>query len=310
MKSRGGRFLLFLGAGLAVMAFAVVYIVMSRGSLGSPTSSPSVPEAVQMASVVVVNQDVPAYTMLSAANLATTEVEASTAVSNTTSEPSSYYGKMTLVPLTKGQQIQSNLLTESGFSSVLSKGERAFSLAVPERSTFGAAVTENDRIDVLWTANLVYYEKVPQADGKFTYEQRIYTSTKTILQDVRVLRVISLRVAVPQSQQADNGQAEQTVARTPGATTPAMYEAGAPFQAVLIVAVNDQAAEVLKFARENGVLDMTLRASGAMRDGSGNVIKDASGKDVMGDHDIEQTTGIAIQELVEKYGMPVPKVAP
>jgi hypothetical protein len=125
-----------------------------------------------------------------------------------------------------------------------------------------------------------------------------------------VLRVISLRVVVPQGQQADSSNADQVAARTPGQTTPAMYEAGAPYQAVFILAVNDQAAEVLKFARENGVLDLTLRASGVMKDGSGNVIKDAAGQDVRGDHDIEQTTGISIQELVEKYGMPVPKVAP
>src|SRR6476659_3671384 len=43
MKKRGGRFLLILGAGLALLAFAVVYILTSKagdtiaGSNGSPS---------------------------------------------------------------------------------------------------------------------------------------------------------------------------------------------------------------------------------------------------------------------------------
>ena len=67
MKSRGGKFLLLLGAVLAAMAFVVVYVVMSgRLSLGStPTDdAASVPTAVPMVSVAVVNRDIPAYTML------------------------------------------------------------------------------------------------------------------------------------------------------------------------------------------------------------------------------------------------------
>src|SRR5215210_5990783 len=103
MKKRGGRFLLFLGAGLAAMAFVVVYLFTSKG-LGATQAAP-VATAVPMVSVAVINQDVPAYTELDASNVATIEVDASTAVSPTTASPSGLYGKMTLLPLTKGQPI-------------------------------------------------------------------------------------------------------------------------------------------------------------------------------------------------------------
>src|SRR5205085_1371644 len=109
MKKRGGRFLLILGAGLAAMAFIVVYIATSKG-LGNSQAA-SVPTVVPLTTMAVINQDVPAYTVLDAANVATIDVEASTAVSPTTNSPSAVYGKMTLIPLTKGQPILMNQLT-------------------------------------------------------------------------------------------------------------------------------------------------------------------------------------------------------
>ena len=146
MKSRGTK-VLFIGAALAIMAFVVVYIVMSRGLIGgtaATTPDASVPEGPKMVTIAVVNRDVPAYTVLDASTVATTDVEESTVAPNSTTEPSSLYGKMTLVPLTKGQQVHTDQLTATGFSDILAKGERAFSLAIPERNTFANAVTEND----------------------------------------------------------------------------------------------------------------------------------------------------------------------
>ena len=134
MKARGGRFLLILGAGLAVMSFVVVYILMSRGSLlTSSQAASSVPTAVPVTNVVVVKQDVPAYTVLDASNTSIKEVEATTVMSDSTSEPSAVYGKMTTAPLTVGQQVRQDQLTQSGFSNVLARGEKAFALPIPPR---------------------------------------------------------------------------------------------------------------------------------------------------------------------------------
>src|SRR5687768_13327645 len=103
MKTRGGKFLLLLGAVLAAMAFVVVYVVMSgRLSLGqNPGDSANAPTELEpvLVSVAVVNRDLPAYTMLDSTNVATIDIEASTQPSGTTTSPATVYGKMTLAPL-------------------------------------------------------------------------------------------------------------------------------------------------------------------------------------------------------------------
>ena len=308
MKNRGGRFLLILGAGLAAMAFVVVYIVMSKGTAGGANQAANVPTARKMTTVAVVKADVPAYTMLDTSNVALMDVEASTVGANSTADPASLYGKMTLVPLARQQQVQTNLLTEAGFSSILAKNERAFSLAVPERSTFGNTVTQNDRVDVLWTVTMEYQKPVPTGDGKVTYEKSVYTSTKTILQDVKVLRVISLRPPVPTTDEEQQAANEANANANPNGTS-TLYDPGAPFQAVFVLGVNDQQSEVLKFARETGTLDMTLRSSAVQKDAEGKEVKDAAGNTVRGDHDVEKTTGITINTLIEQYGVQPPPAA-
>lgn len=317
MKTRGGRFLLILGAGLAVMAFVVLYIVMSKSSANNPQSA-SVPTQVPLRTVAVVNQDIPAYTTLNASNVATADIDASTALSNTTGEPSAIYGKMTLVPLTKGQQIETTQLTTTGFSDVLAKGEKAFTLAVPERSTFGNSIAANDRIDVLWTASIEYYQKVPKADGKFDYEKQVYTTTKTLLQDIQVVRVIDLSLPAPPSSGGGvSGQINQASGQAPADSTaynaanPAsLYVPDAPYQAALVLGVTDQQAEVLKYARENGTLDFTLRSSALQKNPDGSVVKDAQGQEIRGDQDVEKTTGVSIDQLIKEYGLLPPVVAP
>lgn len=307
MKNRGGRFLLILGAGLAAMAFVVVYIVMSNGKLGGGPAA-SVPATVQMTTVAVVSRDIPAYTMLDASNVSLKDVDASTAATGATADPASLYGKMTLVPMAQEQQIQKSLLTEAGFSSVLGKNERAFSLAVPERSTFGNTVTENDRVDLLYTVQIDYSRPVPKGDGKIDYQPSVFTSTKTLLQDVRVMRVISLRAPAPTTDE-EKAAAANSSARNNAAGPTTMYDEGAPYQAVLILGVTDQQAEVLKFARETGVLDFTLRSSAAQKGPDGAPLKDPEGKTLTGDHDVEKTTGVSLKTLVEQYGVQPPPAA-
>jgi len=298
------------------MAFVVVYIVMSRGLLGGDannavTQDASVPTGPKMVTVAVVNRDVPAYTVLDAATVATTDVEESTVAPNTTTEPTTLYGKMTLVPLTKGQPVHTDQLTATGFSDILAKGERAFSLAIPERNTFANAVTENDHVDLIWTTILEYQRQIQGADGKPTWEKAYFTSTKTLLQDVHVMRVVKLLQAPPAGQNDQNGNAEATsaVSADNSASLAAMYGPGAPNATVLILGVTDQQAEVIAFARENGLVDLTLRSSAVQKDDAGNVVKDDKGQDVRGDKDVEKTTGIGIDTLIQQYGLPVPKTA-
>lgn len=308
MKARGGRFLLILGAGLAVMSFVVVYILMSRGTLLAPQqAASSVPTAVPYTNVVVVKSDVPAYTVLDASNVTLKEVEASTVMTDATSEVSAVYGKMTTAPLTGGQQVRDSVLTKSGFSNVLATGEKAYALAIPPRNAFGGALTEGDRVDVLWSVDIkMKYQVAP--DGTIKESEELYRSTKTLLQDVKILRVINLDPPAPPKEGA--GADAEVVSLRPGSTqTSAMYTPEAPHQQVLILGVTDQQAEVIKYASEKGIIDLTLRSSAVQRDAAGTEVV-VDGKPVLGDHQVEQTTGINLETLITQYGVPTPDEAP
>jgi Flp pilus assembly protein CpaB len=319
MKTRGGK-IIFLGAALAIMAFVVVYVVMSKGLVGGDNAAnqaASVPTTPKMVSVAVVNRDVPAYTVLDASVVATTDMEESTVDPAMSTAPASLYGKMTLVPLTKGQPVHVDQLTATGFSDILAPGERAYSLAVPARSTFGNAVTENDHVDLIWMTTLVYNGPKVDAEGKPIQGELYFTSTKTLLQNLHVLRVITLSQAPPAGQKNQGNNTATNASSTDSSDTQAvssmnaplasMYTPDAPFQTVLVLGVTDQQAEVITYARANGTIDLTLRSSALQKDDGGNVVKDATGKDVRGDTDVEKTTGICICTLIQQYGLPTPK---
>jgi Flp pilus assembly protein CpaB len=308
MKARGGRFLLILGAGLAAMAFAVVYLVMSKPSQDVDPSA-SVPETTITKFVVVAKKDIPPYTTLNESNLGLKEMEESTIPPGAvTDPPSSLYNKVSMVRVDAQKAVLSSQVSSVGFSNALGKGERAYSLPVTARNTFADAITENDRIDILWTTEFKVSVPYRGDDGKIKYEKDIYTSTKTLLQDVKVLRVLSLRPALPTNGSNVDGTTQQTSANNqPQQSLSSLYAEGAPYASVLIIAVNDQAAEVLKYIHDaGGNIDLVLRSSAPARDATGNLMMDASGNEVRGDHDKETTLGVTIDELVNVYGLTPP----
>jgi Flp pilus assembly protein CpaB len=307
MKARGGRFLLILGAGLAAMAFAVVYLVMSKPSQDVDPSA-SVPETTITKFVVVAKKDIPAYTTLNESNLGVVEMEESTIPAGAVTDASSLYNKVSMVRVDAQKAVLSSQVSSVGFSNALGKGERAYSLPVTARNTFADAITENDRIDILWTTQFKVAVPYRGDDGKIKYEKDIYTSTKTLLQDVKVLRVLSLRPALPTNGSNVDGTTQQTAANNQPQQSPSsLYAAGAPYASVLIIAVNDQSAEVLKYTQDTGGnIDLVLRSSAPAMDATGNLMMDSSGNEVRGDHDKETTLGVTIDELVNVYGLTPP----
>ncbi len=310
MKARGGRFLLILGAGLAAMAFVVVYLVMSKNSAAVDNAA-AVPVQVVMKSIVVAKKNIPAYTTLDESNLGLLPVDASTVSADAVTDPSTLYKKMTTAALSAQKPILASQVTSVSFSNSLAKGERAYSLPVNARNTFADSISENDRVDVMWTVGLKVSVPYRTADGKIELVKDVFTTTKTLLQDVKVLRVVSLQASLPPpAVSTTEGDAQKTAATNAQiqSTLSGMYASNGPYSTVLILAVNDQAAEVLKYAQENGngIIDLVLRSSAAVRDTTGVPIKDASGAEMRGDHDVEKTTGVTIDMLIKSYGLVPP----
>ena len=309
MKAKGGRFLLLLGAGLAALAFVVVYILMSRGQIATQDQAAAVVNAPTMRPVVVVKGNVPAFSVLDSTNLTVIEKEDGTQVPGAIESPELAYQMMTLAPMTDGQEVVLAQLTRAGFSSVLAKGEKAFSLPVKQTNTFGGGITEGDRVDILvtnlWDVNIPW--RGP--DGQPQYQKDVYNVTKTLLQDIKVLRVVNLVAVQPKGQGGSEGAAAETAATNSNVGrvygSAAMYAADAPYAMELVLAVNDQQAEVIKYARENFVIDITLRSSAVQLGPDGKPLMEG-GKEVRGDHEPETTTGITADELVKTYGLVPP----
>lgn len=278
MKARNrGRMLLILAAAGAVIVFIVAYFLLKGpdATQNDALNQDQVPGQVvgqqpgqigqtpqpQLTKVVVAKRDIPAYTTLTADHIETLDVEVNDLAQGGVSDPAAVLGKITALPFVAGAQITVDQLSTPSFSHTLGSDEMAFALPVTERSLFGGSLIEGDHIDVLWTGALEYYDNVPTGDAKLTFERKVYTSTKglSLLQGLRVLKIIPLQPLGsgplgPSAQTQDQQQTERVL-------TAAMFEDGAAYAAVLIVAVNEQQAELLKFARENGSIDLALRSS-------------------------------------------------
>jgi Flp pilus assembly protein CpaB len=290
------------------MAFVVVYLVMSKSSTPADQTA-SVPDTTIMKRIVVAKKDIPAYTTLDDSNLGMQEVELSAAPPNAVTDVGLLYKKLSNVRLTANTPVLESQVSSVSFSNVLAKGERAFSLPVTARNTFADSITDNDRVDVLWTIAINGSRPYKDEAGATKYKDETYMSTKSILQDVKVLRVISLRPTLPQQNSgAADGSAQTASNQAAQPSLSSMYTADAPYASVLLLAVNDQQAEVLKYAQENGggKIDLILRSSAPARDAEGNPVKDATGNEVRGDHEVEQTSGVTINQLVKAYGLVPP----
>jgi Flp pilus assembly protein CpaB len=307
MKARGGRFLLILGVGLAALAFVVAYILMSRGSAGpGQDQTASVPTEPELRTIVVARGSLPAFTVLDSTNTTMKDVESSTAPSDAVDAPELLYQMMTLAPVSDGAPLLPSQLSQAGFSSILAKGERGYSLPIQESDSFGGGLTEGDRIDLLLT--IPWEVAVPwrAEDGKVKFDKGVYTSTKALLQNIKVVKVVNLSAPAPRNQAQAQTDSETGNAAAARAGAAAMYADDAPYSVSLVLAVTDQQAEVIKYARENGIIDLTLRSSAVQRNPDGTPVKDAEGREVRGDPEIEKTTGITADELVKQYGLLAP----
>ncbi len=320
MKARGGRFLLILGAGLAAMAFVVVYLVMSKSSAPTVDPAASVPVTVPMRSIVVAKVPIPAYTTLDETNLGLLEVEASTVSGDAVTDPNLLYKKMSTTAIAAQKPVLASEVASVSFSTALAKNEKGFSLSVPARNTFADSITEGDHVDVLWSVDISVTVPLRAEDGKVKYEERPYRTSKTLLQDIRVARVVKLAPAQPPQTPAGgdgNGAtdaqaaAQKTSSNSSQVVAPTLSSLyaneNASYTTVLLLAVTDQQAEVLKYTRvTGGELDLTLRSSAPVKDKDGNITKDADGKEIRGDHEVEKTTGITIDVLIKSYGLVPP----
>ncbi len=253
----GGKLFIALGVVLALLAGGGAFWYASSAQRQAAANQ------VRKVDVVVAAREIPAYSIIAADMLKTATVDENTVGPDDVRDPTLVVGKTALSSFKAEQRIARTQIAEGGFSFSIPKGKRAMALLVDAISGVAGTIKEHDFVDILYSTK--FLERAQGANQGTT--GRELTSVKTLLQDIEVLKV----APVAQGQQSQQGQQGQSQA---------------PGDVILLLAVTDAQAELIKYARETGIIHLVLRS-----------------KD---DHDIEHTSGVTQDTVIQTHGLPVP----
>jgi pilus assembly protein CpaB len=314
---RGGRLVLLLGVIIAAAAALFLLFFLRQPQNTTPVTNIPPTEAAKK-QVVVARIDIPINSVLT-----DTETYLQTAPipeSDYNAKPGQYFtsqielqGKVTLNPIAAAQPILRSDVQDAGLSLQIPAAApnearpKAFPLAVDVQSGVADQIKPGDVVDVIASFRFTRLFLRPGFDqsGQVIIKEDVITdlqSTKTLVQNVQVLKVIKPPAAPegtptpggppagqpgppqtgPSGQQAGAGGAQ------PGQPAqPAVGESLTPGAWVLVLAVTDQEAEIIKLSREQGNgITLVLRGRG--------------------DSAVENTVGATIDLLVTRFGLPLP----
>lgn len=263
-----------VGVGTPGASGTSVVITATSAPIAPPTATPT------QFGVVVAARAIPAGTVLTADDLKIipkprAEVDESTDITDI----GFAVNRINIVPYNPEQPIRKRELVEGGFSQYMKQlvqdrrlepGKKAFAYVTNEVSAAAGLISENDLVDVVATYVFERRDTNPPPAGSVVQNNIILElTTKTILQNVRVLKVIRLEKGLqpitvprptPTAPPPPEGQPAQSTpvvvagvgTPTPIPTLPSFQESGVGFtnNIILVLAVTDQEAEVLKYTRE------------------------------------------------------------
>jgi len=289
---RGRSTMLLLGVIFALLAFVVLYLALSRPSDAVTQVEPT---PVPKAQVVVAARDIKGFTPITADDVTIKDMEVTQIMTPTLTSGQMVIGKMVTRDYKVNDQIIATDVADLGISQILAKGQKAFVLPVKEVDNFGGQIVDGDVVDVLWTRTFELTTLLVGPDGKPSQVTKPLPSTKKVLDNIKIVRVIQLRPSTsnksgsgPVNSNGGQQPSDQQAQAAAQQAAQAAYGPDALVTAALVLSVTDQQAEVIKYARETGVVDLTLRA----RD----------------DTDVERTTGITDKIMVEDYGVQIPEL--
>ncbi len=332
----------------------------NQATTGTTTASPTRPVVVGTPTpvldnvlVVVAARAIPAGTLLRLEDLFTiAKPRAEVIADQDILQLTEAVNRINKVPYNIGQQIKKGDLVEGTFSAYmrqlvadkkLEPGKGAFAYATNDLSTVTGLIQENDLVDVVATY-VVERRVTGQPSGQVAAtgspNPGLELTTKTVLQNVRVLKVVRLQsapieqitlpTATPNPDTPTVVVASQpTVIPTP--TLKNYLENGLGFQVntILILGVTDQEAEVLKFTREYRFVGAAARLNATNPvisvgdtnyfSGSGDnlvaivhFVLRAKPQDPANPVDAaiakQLTTGVTFRILVRDYGLPIPEL--
>jgi pilus assembly protein CpaB len=262
---RSNRLILLIGLFLAAIAFVGIIVVLGGGGGGGNTTTG--PDRT-MTTYTVAAKDIPLGTTVTADMVATKDVKID-------EKPADAY---TLAP-----SAFSATTVSADIGRLLDTGKRAMSVQVDQVSGVGTLIKPGDRVDVV--VGLAGADKFPVVTIDPVTKQPVpvagisNTSVKTIIQN---LQVVGTLLPPPTT-------TTTTTDQNPEATPAPALNGQAQ---IVVLAVSDQQAEILRFAQIDGSITLVLRSPDD---------KDAP-------NDI--TTGMTLSQLVDNWSVIPPQIVP
>jgi Flp pilus assembly protein CpaB len=287
---RSNRLVILVGVLLAILAFVLVVVLLNQNQ-GTTSEEPT------EATVLVASEDIAIGDPVTPDKVEARTVPISAAGPDSLTDPSQVAGQPALFAIPADSQVTESAIGAGRgpqcISCQLTVGEKAIAFQVDRTTGLDFLVQPGDLIDVVVSQEIQVLQETAdsvqarQTDPDSTPRFEAVTglesarTVKAVLQNKRVLYVSDSRIqqqAAAEESPAPEGQP------APAAT---------PIENVIIVfAGTDADAEVIKFAQR----DLTEVGSITA------VVRSAD------DDAVEETLGVTIDDLVARYGLPVPGI--
>lgn len=299
-----------LGVVIAAAAALLFFFFFQTPPAPETTALPQEPTPVPLRKVVAARVDIPANTVLTDTETLLTlrdipEPEYNAAPDQYFISVNELTTKVTLRALNATEIIRARDLTDAGLSfqvpppdTLDAPPNKVFPLEVGNLTGVADQIRPGDAVDLVMTyeirrliirPTLTLDPETGQLVVTPVEETLVDRVTKTMVQNVQVLRV--LKPAIPQdtgtpTPAGASGQPAPAPVSTPTTDT---YVPGA--QWILLLAMTDQEAEIVKFTLDQ-------------QDPKPQITLVLRGRD---DGEIENTTGVTLRLLTSRYGLPLPE---
>ncbi len=294
---RSNRLVLLVGVFLAIVAFVGILLLVRTPPTDNATNKPPVDGP-----VVVAAADIPLSTRIKAEQVKTITLPLTSISAGAFTDPSQVIGQIARQPVATGAQITATTLNGGQTGTIINVqvpvGQRAIAVRVDQISGVGTVIKTGDYVDAivgLTEEQFLSIKGVDTADeATITAPGPKGATTKVLLQGMQVLGSLLPPVAPP----AEAAPAASGAPTPPPGTTTLNEQ-----QEIVILSVNPQQAEVIRYAQLQAnpllTLSLILRSPDDFIDpATGQPLTPASA----------ETTGVTLKILLDQYGVLPPVI--
>ena len=296
---RSNRLILLIGVFLAALAFVLVVVLLGgKGAGGGGTQNANVPPA--KVATVVAARNLALGLTITPDMVTTQDLAPADRLPGAFGTPSQVIGQVIRQSLTEGQQVTAAVFSQTNQSFEVPAGFSAIAVQVDQVTGAGTLIKAGDYVDVIAQVSPAFpvdyfVPLVPASTHLAGGDPAKYdpTSIKVLLQGVQVVATL-----VPPPAAAASGASGAQASGAPSDSTTSLNGQ----QEIVLLAVTQQQAEVIKFAQTDGSISLALRSPKDFVDAKGNPIVPKT----------VTTTGLVLKTMIENWGVlpPLPIVVP